>query len=66
MLWRSIAKDYKGNSQYNQLGHLAEVKQRFFEATQVEVECVVNAAFQSAMREMRVYPAGKPRNCSAR
>ena len=55
MLWSPIVKDNKGNPQYNQLGHLAEVKQRIFETTQVELDCVVNGRFQAAMGEMREY-----------
>ncbi|PNG50403.1 MULTISPECIES: hypothetical protein [unclassified Variovorax] len=55
MLWSPIVKDSQGDPRYNQLGHLTEVKRQIFEARQVELECVVNDAFYSAMRELREY-----------
>jgi len=59
MLWSPIVKDSKGDPLYNQVGHLAEVRRQVFEAEQVEVECVVNAAFRDAMAEMRKYAGGQ-------
>ena len=53
MLWSPIVKDSKGDPQYNQLGHLAEVKRQVLAATQVDVKCVVNEAFRDKMTEMR-------------
>lgn len=55
MLWSPIVKDSRGNPQYNQLGHLTEVKRQIFEAKQVQLECVVNEAFYAALRELREY-----------
>ena len=53
MLWSPIVKDSKGDPQYNQLGHLAEVQRQVLATTQVDVECVVNEAFRGKMTEMR-------------
>ena len=55
LLWSPIVKDSKGDPQYNQLGHLAEVKRQVLAAAQVEVECVVNGEFRDKMTEMRKF-----------
>jgi len=55
MLWSPIVKESKGNPVYDQAGHLSEVTSRIRESSQVELECVVNGAFHSAMRQMREF-----------
>lgn len=55
MLWSPIVKDSKGDAQYNQIGHLAEVRRRLAETFSVGLDCVVNEAFSSAMSELRSY-----------
>ena len=55
MLWSPIVKESKGNPVYDQTGHLSEVTRRIRESSQVELECVVNGAFHSAMRQMREF-----------
>jgi hypothetical protein len=55
MLWSPIVKEGNPNPVYDQVGHLSEVKNRIRASTQVELECVVNAAFYSAMQEMREF-----------
>jgi hypothetical protein len=55
MLWSPIVKEGNANPVYDQVGHLSEVKARIRDSMQVELECVVNSAFHSAMREMREF-----------
>jgi len=57
MLWSPVVKDSQGNAQYNQVGHLAEVRRRLGETFGIDLECVVNEAFSSALRELRTYAA---------
>ena len=59
MLWSPIVKDRKGNPQYNQVGHLAEVKRQLREACGVELTCVVNDEFASALKTLRTYAGGE-------
>lgn len=55
MLWSPVVKDTKGDPQYNQIAHLEEVRRQLADAFDVDLECVVNEAFASALRAMRAY-----------
>lgn len=59
MLWSPIVKDSKGNPQYNQVGHLAEVKRQLLESAGVELTCVVNDEFAGALGALRTYAGGE-------
>ncbi len=59
MLWSPIVKDSQGDPQYNQLGHLAAVKTNIKEKYDVELECVVNEAFHSSLKELRQFAAAQ-------
>lgn len=59
MLWSPIVRDSKGNPQYNQIGHLEEVKRKLFEAEGVELQCVVNEHFYEALKDLRKFAGGQ-------
>lgn len=40
---------------YNQIGHLAEIKENIKARYGIELECVVNEAFLSCLKEMRAF-----------
>jgi len=55
MLWSPVVKDSQGQASYNQLSHLATVKAAIKAKYGVELECVVNDAFLSCLKEMRTF-----------
>lgn len=59
MLWSPVVKDSRGLALYNQLGHLAEVKENIKIKYGVELEYVVNEAFQLCLQEMRTFAASE-------
>jgi hypothetical protein len=59
MLWSPIVRNSKGNPQYNQIGHVEEVKRKLFEAEGVELQCVVNEHFFEALKALRKFAGGK-------
>lgn len=59
MLWSPIVKDSQGQATYNQIGHLADVKASIKASFGVELECVVNEAFQTCLQEMRTFAGSK-------
>lgn len=59
MLWSPIVKDSQGQAQYNQLGHLAVVKANIQEKYGVALECIVNEAFHSSLKELRQFAAAQ-------
>jgi hypothetical protein len=59
MLWSPIVKDSRGQAQYNQLGHLEAVKSNIKEKYGVALECIVNEAFHSSLKELRKYAAAQ-------
>ena len=58
-LWSPIVKDSKGQAQYIQLGHLKAVKANILEKYGVDLECVVNEAFHSCLKELRQFAAAQ-------
>jgi Holliday junction resolvase-like predicted endonuclease len=59
MLWSPIVKDSQGRAQYNQLGHLIAVKANIKEKYGVELECIINEAFHSCLKELRRFAAAQ-------
>lgn len=55
MLWSPVVKDSRGQAQYNQLGHLAAIKANIKAKYGVELECIVNEAFLSCLKELRAF-----------
>ncbi|WP_331156359.1 hypothetical protein [Steroidobacter sp.] len=59
MLWSPIVKDSQGQAQYNQLGHLAEIKANIKAKYGIELECIVNESFQACLKELRLFAAAQ-------
>lgn len=55
MLWSPIVKNSQGAAEYNQIGHLSDVRSKIMAEYGVEIECVINEKFQDCLAEMRVF-----------
>ncbi len=53
MLWSPIVRDNASNPTYDQSGHLELVCSQLRQKWQVELQCVVNADFDAALKAMR-------------
>lgn len=59
MLWSPIVRNSQGQAQYNQMGHLAAVTAKIKEKYEVDLECIVNEAFHSCLKELRQFAAAQ-------
>ena len=57
MLWSPIVKDTKGNPEYNQVQHLAEIEANIKRQWDIDIECIVNEKFYACLEELRLYAA---------
>ena len=55
MLWSPIVKDSRGQPEYNQVLHLAEIKAHIRTAYDVELECIFNERFLACLDELRTF-----------
>lgn len=55
MLWSPIVRNSRGQAEYNQRAHLTEIRSNIQTKYGVELQCVVNEAFEKCLTEMREF-----------
>ena len=54
MLWSPVVKARKGESEYDQMKHLEQVKENIAKEREVELQLVINTEFASRLAELRL------------